>query len=84
MRTKLDEVQEVCDNPVVFSNPSWEDAIIGTTEDDRVVYDYDLMLEWYTKNISNDVDEAREAVDDALRACSGVEGSHIVMFGLMY
>ena len=30
---------------IVFANPDYDDAIIGISHDDRVIYDYDLMLE---------------------------------------
>lgn len=29
----------------VFSNPSYENSIIGISYDNRVIYDYDLMIE---------------------------------------
>lgn len=47
MAKKRKAVEEVCDNPIFFENPDWDDAIIGTTMDDRVVYDADLMVELY-------------------------------------
>lgn len=47
MAKKRKAVEEVCDNPIFFENPDWDDAIIGTTMDDRVVYDADLMVEFY-------------------------------------
>lgn len=34
-----------CEEALVFDNPAFDDAIIGTTEDGRAVYDYDLMVE---------------------------------------
>ena len=33
------------EDAIVFENPSFDKAIIGVTEDGRVVYDYDLMIE---------------------------------------
>lgn len=33
-----------CEEAVVFENPDYEEAIIGFTTDNRVVYDYDLMI----------------------------------------
>lgn len=32
------------DNVVVFDNPSFDRSIIGVSEDDRVVYEWDLMV----------------------------------------
>lgn len=28
---------------------SYDDAVVGVTNDDRVVYDFDLMIEWLMK-----------------------------------
>ena len=30
---------------VVFDNPDYDEAIIGVSHDDRVIYDYDKMIE---------------------------------------
>lgn len=30
---------------IVFENPSFDSAIVGVTHDDRVIYDYDKMIE---------------------------------------
>lgn len=39
----------ICDmgyeEAIVFDNPDYDDAIIGVSEDGRVVYDYDKMVE---------------------------------------
>lgn len=37
------------DESLLFDNPSFDDAIIGYTSDERVVYDYDKMVESYAK-----------------------------------
>ena len=31
---------------VVFENYGYDDALIGVTEDNRAVYDFDKMVEW--------------------------------------
>ena len=31
---------------IVFSNYSYDDALIGISEDNRAIYDYDKMVEW--------------------------------------
>lgn len=38
IRLMLDE------EAIVFDNPSFDNAIIGTDQDGRAVYDYDLMI----------------------------------------
>lgn len=45
------------------------DAIIGISSDDRVIYDYDLMVEWLIENQDLSLEEAREFLDEnTLRA----------------
>ena len=53
------EIEEVLldnglDGAIYFENPSYADAIIGYTSDNRIVYDYNLMVESLMKedNIS--------------------------------
>lgn len=36
---------ELCDDAIVFDNPSFDNSIIGTTIDGNAVYDYDKMVE---------------------------------------
>lgn len=40
-----DEIAEVNPLAVVFDNPAFDDSIIGVTDDDCVVYDYNKMVE---------------------------------------
>ena len=47
----------------IFVNPDFDDAIIGITTDDRVVYDYDLMIESLAKKDNMSLDEAQEFID---------------------
>ncbi len=35
---------------IILSNYSYDDAIVGVTTDNRVVYDYDKMVEWLCEN----------------------------------
>ena len=47
----------------IFVNPDFDNAIIGITTDDRVVYDYDLMIESLAKKDNMSLDEAQEFID---------------------
>ena len=67
---------------VIFDNPSWDSAPIGVSHDGRAVYDYDKMIDWYMDTEDADWSEAAEMADDAVRACSYVDNSPIVMYGL--
>lgn len=35
---------ELCEDAIVFNNPSFDNSIIGTTIDGQAVYDYDKMV----------------------------------------
>ena len=67
---------------IILSSDSYDDALIGVTEDGRAVYDYDLMVEWLVKNSEMDETEAMEWIDfNTIRALPYAgEGAPIVMF----
>lgn len=60
MAINKDIRSELCDEAVVFNNPSFDNAIIGTTIDSQAVYDYDKMVQelMNDENISE-----QEAID---------------------
>jgi len=61
----------VGDDAKVFVEPSYESAIVGTTDDDRVVYDYDLMLEYLVKEKGMDLMEAADTISyDTIKSLS--------------
>ena len=47
---------------IIFENPSYDDALIGVTKDNRAVYDYDKMIEWLVTNENMDYEEAADFV----------------------
>ena len=47
----------------IFVNPDFDDATVGITTDDRVVYAYDLMIESLAKKDDISLDEAQEFID---------------------
>lgn len=47
---------------VFFENPSYETAIIGYSEDYRVIYEYNKMIEWLIKTDNMTEEEAREFI----------------------
>jgi hypothetical protein len=59
------------ENSIVFENPSYDDAIIGYDEiTQRVVYDYEKMVECLVKEDGMEYDEAMEFIDyNTIRAC---------------
>ena len=48
---------------VVFSGDSFDDALIGISEDNRAIYDYDLMVEWLMREDGMTSEEAMEWID---------------------
>jgi hypothetical protein len=51
-------VEKGYDNVIVFSNPSYTDALIGLTDDYNAVYDYSLMIDWLIKHEDMNEEEA--------------------------
>jgi hypothetical protein len=47
---------------IIYDNPSYDDALIGITNDNRAVYDYDKMIEWLVTNEDMDYDEAADFI----------------------
>jgi hypothetical protein len=57
------------DDVLLFDNPSYDDALIGVTEDDRAVYDFDKMVAWLVEHDGMDEIEAVEWIEyNATRA----------------
>ena len=48
---------------IVFSGDSFDDALIGISEDNRAIYDYDLMVEWLMREDGMTSEEAMEWID---------------------
>jgi hypothetical protein len=51
------------EDAIVFENPSYEEAIIGTSHDDRVVYSFDKMVECLMKDDGMSYEEAVEFIE---------------------
>ena len=60
MAINEDVRSELCEDAVVFDNPSFDNSIIGVTTDGQAVYDYDKMVE----ELMNDEEiSEQEAID---------------------
>lgn len=51
------------DDTLLFDNPSFDDSIVGYTEDGRAVYDYDMMVEELAKEDGISFIDAQEFID---------------------
>ena len=68
------------ENSVVFESPAYDAAIIGTTDDDRVVYSYDLMVRCLMDEDGMSYEEAVEFIDyNTMRALPYFENHPIVV-----
>ena len=57
------------EDAIVFENPDYDDAIIGTSHDDRVIYSFDKMVECLMKDDGMSYEEAVEFIEfNTLRA----------------
>lgn len=69
---------------LIFKNPDYDEAIIGVSHDDRVIYDYDKMLVYLMDKENMSIEEAADFISyDTIRSLSyrGPEAP-IVMFGI--
>ena len=46
------------ENFIIFENPDYDSAIIGITENNQVVYDYEKMIEYLMQEDDMDYEEA--------------------------
>lgn len=73
------------EDSVVFRNPDYDEAIIGVDTTGRVIYDFDLMVEYLMTHDNMDEMEAIEFIDYNIIGFSppaGVDGP-IVMYNLL-
>ena len=65
---------------IFFTNPSYEDAFLGISSDDRAIYDYEKMIESLVNHEDMTEDEAREFID--YNATFYIEGGTIILYRL--
>lgn len=51
------------DDVVIFEHYSYDDALVGVTEDGRAVYDYDKMVDWLMQHTGWDLEDAVEWIE---------------------
>lgn len=69
---------------IIFSGDSYDDALIGISEDGRAIYDFDLMVEWLVENDNLTAEEAIEWIEyNTIRSLPYVgDKAPIVMYSL--
>lgn len=65
---------------IFFTNPSYEDAFLGISSNDRAIYDYEKMIESLVNHEDMTEDEAREFID--YNATFYIEGGPIILYRL--
>ena len=69
------------DEAVVFENPSYETAIVGyDVHSNRIIYDYELMIDYLVENEQMNEDEAVEFIDyNTIRSLDYIENQPIIL-----
>ena len=69
-----------------LTNYSYDDALIGVSNDGRAVYDYNLMIDWLMSELGWSDNEAIEWIEfNTIRALPYMgKGAPIVMYGFEY
>ncbi len=69
-----------------LTNYSYDDALIGVSNDNRAIYDYNKMIDWLMNKEGWSDNEAIEWIEyNTVRALSYFgEGAPIIMYGFEY
>lgn len=70
---------------LIFKNYSYDDALIGVSEDNRAIYDFEKMVQWLIHTEKCTTEEAIEWIEyNTIRALSYMgENAPIVMYPLV-
>ena len=76
---------ELPEDAIVFDNMSYDGSIVGVTTGDRVVYDYDQMIEELMEDEGWSYEEAAEWIDyNTIRALPYAgENAPIIMYKIL-
>ena len=72
------------ENFIIFENPDYDSAIIGITENNYVVYDYEKMIEHLMQEDDMDYEEAVDFISyNTIRSLPYAgEGAPIIMYSI--
>ena len=72
------------ENFIIFENPDYDSAIIGITENNQVVYDYEKMIEHLMQEDDMDYEESIDFISyNTIRSLPYAgEGAPIIMYGI--
>lgn len=57
-----DYLADVCEDAVLFDNPSFDKSIVGITDFGGLVYNYDMMVEEYTTDNNCSYEESSDFI----------------------
>lgn len=72
------------ENFIIFENPDYDSAIIGITEDNQVVYNYDKMIEYLVQEDDMSYEEAADFISyNTIRSLSYVgKDAPVIMYSI--
>lgn len=71
------------EDAVILENPDYDSAIIGVSEDRRVIYDFDKMVEHLMETDGMTDEEAIEFIEyNTIRALPYFQNAPIIMYSL--
>lgn len=78
-------VENGYEDMIIFSDDSYDDALIGVSSDGRAIYDFDLMVQWLMDQDNMDYTEAVEWIEyNTIRSLPYVgDAAPIVMYNLI-
>ncbi len=84
----MDAKEKLCNNGyedvIYLTDYSYDDALIGVTEDNRAVYDYEKMVDWLMEEEGWDYEDAVDWIDfNTIRAIPYLgERAPVIMYPL--
>lgn len=76
-------VEHGYEDVTIFENPHYDSAIVGMSHDDRVIYDYEKMIEFLMETDGMTYDEAMEFIDyNTIRAIPYMPNGPIILMPL--
>ena len=84
MKNKDILIDQGFENFLIFENPDYDSAIIGITENNQVVYDYEKMIEHLMQEDDMDYEEAVDFISyNTIRSLPYAgEGAPIIMYSI--
>lgn len=71
------------EDAIVFDSPSYDKAIIGVSDDGRVIYDYEMMIQCLMEDEDmSELDAADFISYNSIRAAAYIPNGPIVMYGI--